>query len=163
KTVGTQTLRADGATAIRYALPANLGSGSVRVSLEIFDVAGELVRRVDFGGQTTGKYHYGDWDGKNEDGQTVASRVDVGRRDDVNAVSWNAAGLAGLKKNEFVGMRAQLFQDLEYNYFAFAHPTQSHGTFAVALNNLNVTGIEQRAADTDAPDSTFSSNDTAYT
>jgi hypothetical protein len=84
--------------------------------------------------------------------------------DDVNSIYWNAAGLASLKeKNEFIAMRAQIFQDLEYNFFAFAHPTKSWGTFAIGLNNLNITGIEQRSADTDAPDSTFSSNDSAYT
>lgn len=83
--------------------------------------------------------------------------------DDVNAIVANTAGLATLKKNEFVGMRAEIFQDLQYNFFAFAHPTKSWGTFAVGLNNLNITEIEQRTADTDKPDSTFSSNDTAYT
>lgn len=88
----------------------------------------------------------------------------TGIADDVNTIYWNTAGLATLKeKNEFVAMRAELFQDLQYNFFAFAHPTKSHGTFAVGLNNLNVTGIEQRTADTDAPDSTFASNDSAYT
>lgn len=82
--------------------------------------------------------------------------------DDASAIYWNPAGLAGLKKNEFVAMRAQLYQDLEYNFFAFAHPTKSWGTFAVGFNNLNVTGIEQRSGDTDEADSKFSSNDTAY-
>ena len=83
--------------------------------------------------------------------------------DDANAIYWNTAGLAILRKNEFVAMRAELFQGLEYNFFAFAHPTKSWGTFAIGLSNLNITGIEQRTADTDAPDSTFSSNDSAYT
>lgn len=79
KTSSQQTLRAEGSTVIRYALPANLGAGPVRVTLQIYDVAGELVRRLDFGSQTTGFYHYGDWDGKNEDGETVASGVYLGR------------------------------------------------------------------------------------
>ncbi len=82
--------------------------------------------------------------------------------DDASAIYWNPSGLASLKRNEFVAMRAQLFQDLEYNFFAFAHPTKSMGTFAVGLNNLNVTDIEQRTGDSDAADSKFSSNDTAY-
>jgi hypothetical protein len=83
--------------------------------------------------------------------------------DDVNTVQWNNAGLATLKKNEFVAMRAQLFQDLEYNFFAFAYPTKEKGTFAIAMNNLNIGNIEQRSADTDTPDGTFTSNDSVYT
>ncbi|OGR79543.1 MAG: hypothetical protein A3I11_04015 [Elusimicrobia bacterium RIFCSPLOWO2_02_FULL_39_32] len=83
--------------------------------------------------------------------------------DDANAIHTNAAGLATLKKNEFVAMRAQLFQDLQYHFFAYAHPTKSYGTFAFALNNLLISDIERRTADTDNPDSTFSSNDSAYT
>ena len=79
KTVGQQTLRAEGSTAIRYALPSNLGAGPVNVSLVIYDVAGDLVRRLNFDSRATGKYHYGDWDGRNEDGQNVASGVYVGR------------------------------------------------------------------------------------
>ncbi|MBI1979710.1 MAG: PorV/PorQ family protein, partial [Elusimicrobia bacterium] len=87
----------------------------------------------------------------------------VGIADDVNTIQSNTAGLATLKKNEFVAMRASLFQDIEYNFFAFAYPTQSQGTFALGLNSLLVSDIEKRTADTDAPDSTFSSNDSAYT
>ncbi len=79
KTSGQQTLHADGSTAIRYALPSNLGPSDVRATCEIYDVAGDLVKRLDFGYQTTGKYHYADWDGKNEDGETVASGVYIGR------------------------------------------------------------------------------------
>jgi len=79
KTSGQATLRAEGSTAIRYALPSNLGSAPVKVNLEIYDVSGDLVKRLDFGTRATGKYHYGDWDGKNEDGQTVANGVYIGR------------------------------------------------------------------------------------
>lgn len=82
--------------------------------------------------------------------------------DDASAIYWNPSGLASLKRNEFVAMRAQLFEDLEYNFFAFAHPTKSFGTFAIGLNNLNITDIEQRTGDSDAADSKFSANDTSY-
>ncbi|OGR81378.1 MAG: hypothetical protein A2902_04915 [Elusimicrobia bacterium RIFCSPLOWO2_01_FULL_64_13] len=95
---------------------------------------------------------------------TAMGRAFTAVADDANTIGWNPAGLGTLKeKNEFVAMRAELFQDLNYNFFAFAHPTKKWGTIAVGLNNLNVTGIEQRSADTDNPDSTFSSNDSAYT
>ena len=84
--------------------------------------------------------------------------------DDVNAIYWNTAGLSTIKsKYEFVAMRADVFQSIQYNFFAFAYPMREHGTIAVGLINLNITGIEQRAADSDSPDSTFSSNDSAYT
>lgn len=88
----------------------------------------------------------------------------TGLADDVNTVQWNPAGLATIQgKNEFVAMRAQLFQDMEYNYFAFAHPMKRFGTVAITLNNLNITDIQQRTSDSDNPDSTFAANDTAYT
>lgn len=76
---GPASASVTGATAIRYALPSNLGAGTVGVTVEIFDVAGDLVRKLHFGDRATGKYHYGDWDGKNEDGQTVASGVYIAR------------------------------------------------------------------------------------
>lgn len=88
----------------------------------------------------------------------------TGVADDVNAIYYNTAGLSTLKKNEFIGMRADLFKDLQYNFFAFAYPTKKVGTFAIGLTSLNVGEIEQRGyQDSDKPDSTFSSNDTAYT
>ena len=83
--------------------------------------------------------------------------------DDVNTIYWNPGGLSTLKsKNEFVAMRAELFQGLQYNFFAFAHPMREYGTIAVGMINLNITGIESRTTDSDNPDSTFSSNDSAY-
>lgn len=83
--------------------------------------------------------------------------------DDVNSIYWNPSGLSRIKdKNEFVAMRAEMFQSIQYNFFAFAHPMGEYGTIGVGLINLNITGIESRTADSDAPDSTFSSNDSAY-
>jgi len=79
KTQGQLPIFVEGATAIRIALPMNLNIASPRVTCEIYDVSGSLVRRLDFGQRDTGKYHYADWDGKNEDGQTVASGVYIGR------------------------------------------------------------------------------------
>src|SRR3990167_1240689 len=47
--------------------------------------------------------------------------------DDVNAVYWNPGGLSTIKgKNEFVAMRAELFQSIQYNFFAFAHPMNEY-------------------------------------
>lgn len=95
----------------------------------------------------------------------------TGVADDVNAIYWNTAGLSTLKKAEFVAMRAELFQDLTYHFFAFALPLGAkssrtenrYGTFAIGLNNLSLSDVEKRTEDTDKPDSTFSSNDSAYT
>ncbi len=95
----------------------------------------------------------------------------TGVADDVNAIYWNTAGLSTLRKAEFVAMRANLFQDLTYHFFAFALPLGSKqsrtenrfGTLALGLNNLSIEDLERRTEDTDKPDSTFSSNDSAYT
>ncbi len=45
KTSGQLPISVTGATAIRYALPLNLGAATVHVSLEIYDVSGALVKR----------------------------------------------------------------------------------------------------------------------
>ncbi len=76
---GPASASVTGATAIRYALPASLGAVPVGVTLEIFDVSGDLVKKLDFGTRATGKYHYGDWDGRNEGGEIVASGIYIAR------------------------------------------------------------------------------------
>jgi hypothetical protein len=57
------------ATTIRYALPA-----AGNVSLTVFDITGQVVRRLVHGHQAGG-YHLAIWDGENSAGQRVASGV----------------------------------------------------------------------------------------
>jgi hypothetical protein len=63
-------------TVIAYGLPAGT-AGSVKI--EIYDVAGGLVRTLVQSAPSGGMYYYTDWDGKNDAGDKVASGVYIGR------------------------------------------------------------------------------------
>jgi hypothetical protein len=86
----------------------------------------------------------------------------TGLADDVNAIAWNPAGLAGLSSPQFTAMHTQWFQQTNYEFVAAAHPW-SWGTLGIGMASLTVSDIEKRLGDTDAPDGTFDSNDAAYT
>jgi hypothetical protein len=63
--------------------------------------------------------------------------------DDANAVYWNPAGLAKLRKREFTVSHAEMFEATRLDFLAYAHPT-SHGTFAAGLTYLSQGTIEGR-------------------
>ncbi|MBI3292239.1 MAG: carboxypeptidase regulatory-like domain-containing protein, partial [Elusimicrobia bacterium] len=67
----TSSLSTSG-TIIRYDLPSANGG---RVLVRIYTLAGELVRVIDEGDKTGGFTYYTTWDGKNKDGENVASGV----------------------------------------------------------------------------------------
>lgn len=82
--------------------------------------------------------------------------------DDVHAAYWNPAGLATLQKPEFAAMHMEYFQNINYEYAAFALPTKSIGTFGVSISNLNMSDLERRTDDTDVADGQFKASDSAY-
>jgi flagellar hook assembly protein FlgD len=61
---------------IMYALPSGK-TGTVKI--EIYTMAGDLVRTITDNATTGGAYYYAHWDGKNDGGKKVASGVYVGR------------------------------------------------------------------------------------
>ncbi|MBL0349122.1 MAG: hypothetical protein IPP68_01935 [Elusimicrobia bacterium] len=63
-------------TVIAYGLPPGT-AGTVKI--EIYDVAGGLVRTIAQTAPSGGTYYYTDWDGKNDAGDKVASGVYFGR------------------------------------------------------------------------------------
>lgn len=63
-------------TMIRFALPPDAGGAG---KIKVFNVAGELVRTIDLGTLTGGRYYYQGWDGRNDSGRDVASGVYVGQ------------------------------------------------------------------------------------
>ncbi|MDE2290491.1 MAG: PorV/PorQ family protein [Elusimicrobia bacterium] len=63
--------------------------------------------------------------------------------DDATAAYWNPAGLAYLQRKEFTTMQAALFEQTSFNYFAYAHPTTTKGTFALGMTQLSSTGFEK--------------------
>jgi hypothetical protein len=74
-TTSSSSLNIDG-TVIKCALPLG-NSGTLKI--EIYNVAGELVRTLTELAPTGGTYYYIPWDGKNDSGQKVASGVYVAR------------------------------------------------------------------------------------
>ena len=86
----------------------------------------------------------------------------TGVADDVDAIYWNPAGLARIAHPELEGMHMQYFQSIGYEYAAFAYPTETLGTWGMAVTNLHTSDIQARTEDTDTPNGTFSAIDSAY-
>jgi hypothetical protein len=94
--------------------------------------------------------------------------------DDVYAVYYNPAGLAGIRKVEVGGAHNSHFQGISHNFGAVAVPLLSWsdtrrarnewGVLALSVTNLSVGEIERRGlTETDAPIDTFGASDFAYT
>ncbi|MFH1726351.1 MAG: PorV/PorQ family protein [Elusimicrobiota bacterium] len=63
--------------------------------------------------------------------------------DDATAAYWNPAGLAYLQRKEITTMQAALFEDTQYTYIGYAHPTATKGTFALGVTQLASDGFEK--------------------
>jgi hypothetical protein len=86
----------------------------------------------------------------------------TGVADDIHAIYWNPAGLGTLKSAEITGMHMQYFQSIQYEFAAFAYPTQAHGTLGFAVTNLHTDNIDRRTDDTDTAIGQFGASDNAY-
>ncbi|HNT96956.1 MAG TPA: PorV/PorQ family protein [Elusimicrobiales bacterium] len=78
---------------------------------------------------------------------------------DINAVSFNPAGLACLKRSEAGFTRAELVESVSYNSLGYARPAAG-GNIAVAVNYLGQSSIEGRGANREVTGS-FQASDTA--
>ena len=85
----------------------------------------------------------------------------TGVADDIHSVYWNPAGLATLKQTELTGMHMQYFQSIQYEFAAFAQPTE-YGTWALSIANIHTDNIDRRTEDSDAAIGQFSASDAAY-
>ena len=65
--------------------------------------------------------------------------------DDINSISYNPAGLANLKKSEFGFTRAELVEDVSYNFLGYSRPS-AKGTLGLGVNYLSQSSIEGRGA-----------------
>ena len=86
---------------------------------------------------------------------------------DVTAIYYNPAALTRLTRSELAAAHAEHFQDIAYEFGAFAYPMgieedHSKHVFAMAIYNLSVPDIERRTEDTDNPTGTFDAGDYAY-
>ena len=91
---------------------------------------------------------------------TAMGQAFVGVADDVNAVYYNPAGLGFLSRPELTAMHTQWIQGLDYNFGAFAYPTD-FGAFGFSAATLQ--SDEQRKRGLDESDQgTFDAMDAAY-
>jgi len=61
-------------TVLKYYLPAKYGNNA-EIEFYIYNVAGELVRKITDGPRDGGYIYFAEWDGKNDDGSDCASGV----------------------------------------------------------------------------------------
>ena len=86
----------------------------------------------------------------------------TGVADDIHSIYWNPAGLARLRNPELTAMHMQWFQNVNYEYAAFAFPTKEQGTWGFAVTNLHTDDLQRRTEDTETSLGNFSSSDSAY-
>lgn len=86
----------------------------------------------------------------------------VGLADDVNAISYNPAGLALLRRQEAAFTHNEFVSGLQQDYLAYAYPTSRWGTLGFAANLLRVAPFDSYD-ENDQPIGTVSSQDMALT
>jgi hypothetical protein len=69
--------------------------------------------------------------------------------DDVNALSYNPAGLQNLKRNELGFTRAELVEGVSYNFLGYSFPA-AKGSIGLGVNYLGQSSIEARGANREA-------------
>ena len=84
----------------------------------------------------------------------------TGVADDVNAISYNPAGLALLRRQELALMHNEYVQGIRQEYMAYAFPGEGWGTVGVSANLLNVSPFAAYDAN-DLPMDSVSAQDTA--
>lgn len=70
----------------------------------------------------------------------------VGVADDANALYFNPAGAAFLEGPEFTALHTQWFQNMNYEFGAFVHPS-SVGSFGIFASSLKSDDLQKYAAD----------------
>ncbi|MCB4755424.1 MAG: PorV/PorQ family protein [Elusimicrobia bacterium] len=92
---------------------------------------------------------------------TAMGEAFVGIADDVNAVYYNPAGLASVSQPEITAMHMEWFQGMNYDFGAFAYPTDM-GAFAFSAATLRTDNLEKRGTD-ESLQGSFDAMDAAYT
>ncbi|HCC47152.1 MAG TPA: hypothetical protein DEQ38_03415 [Elusimicrobia bacterium] len=78
---------------------------------------------------------------------------------DINAISYNPAGLANLKRSAAGFTRAELVEGVSYNFLGYSRPA-AKGNIGLGVNYLGQSSIEGRGANREATGS-FQASDTA--
>lgn len=78
---------------------------------------------------------------------------------DINAISYNPAGLANIKRSEAGFTRAELVEGVSYNFLGYSRPA-AKGVMGLGVNYLSQSSIEGRGANREATGE-FRASDTA--
>jgi len=79
----------------------------------------------------------------------------TGLCDDASAIYWNPAGLSQLARNQLTFFNALLWEDTNYLFAGYAHPTEKLGTFGFGLINLRSSDFEYRRTFSAGPENIF--------
>ncbi len=82
--------------------------------------------------------------------------------DDATAVYWNPAGLSQLARNQLTFFNALLWEDTNYLFAGYAHPTKKLGTFGFGLINLRSSEFEYRETFSPYSEHTFHIHQMAF-
>lgn len=63
--------------------------------------------------------------------------------DDASAVYWNPAAMVQAERKELQAMHVTLFQDTNFDFIAYVHPTARAGTLGVSVTRLTSGGFEK--------------------
>ena len=61
--------------------------------------------------------------------------------EDPTAFAWNPAGMIKVERKEFLLSHTTLFEDVQYNFIGYVHPTLNAGTFGFGLSRVGTGGI----------------------
>jgi len=87
--------------------------------------------------------------------------------DDVYAVYYNPGALTLLTRPQLAAAHTQHFQDIDYEFAAFAYPLKvengyARHSLAAAIYSLGISDLERRTGDTASPTGTFDAGDYSY-
>jgi len=86
----------------------------------------------------------------------------TGLSDDVTAIYWNPAGLSRLPRNQLTFFEAPLWEETNYLFAGYGHPTKKMGTFGIGFINLQSSNFEYRESIIDYPEYYFDIKQMAF-
>jgi|GEM_PF-1067139 len=86
----------------------------------------------------------------------------TGLSDDVSAIYWNPAGLSRLPRNQLTFFEAPLWEETNYLFAGYGHPTKKMGTFGIGFINLQSGNFEYRESISTYPEYYFNIHQMAF-
>jgi len=79
--------------------------------------------------------------------------------DDINAISWNSAGLVKIKGHEIIATHTEWISDIRYDFLAYAQPVKNAGIFGASVTYLYMGRMEKRGSKGDSLGNYFTASD----